>query len=78
MMEDAVVRPGERPLLDDDVLDDMHSVDIDVRVREGPEPAAEELDAGGLALPADPARCLDENDSPGSCSADGSRFPALR
>ena len=36
-VEDAVVGPGERAFLDGDVVDEVHVVDLDVRVGEGAE-----------------------------------------
>src|SRR5262249_47919307 len=48
--EHPVVRSGECALLDGDVVDDVQAVDLHVRVWEGGEPAAVELDAGGLSL----------------------------
>ena len=44
------MRPGECAFLNCQVVDDVHGFDLDMRIREGSEPAAEERGAGHLAL----------------------------
>jgi hypothetical protein len=44
------LRPGECTLLDCDVVDDVNGLDVDARIREGGEPAAEERGAGRLSF----------------------------
>lgn len=49
-MEDAVLRSGEFALLHGDIASDVKIMDLDVRVREGVKPAAEELGTGRFFL----------------------------
>src|SRR5262249_3285685 len=55
-VEDAVVRSRERALLDSHVVNDVNAVDLDMRVGERAEPAAEERGAGRPPLAGDAAR----------------------
>jgi hypothetical protein len=52
----AVAEAEHLDVVDGDVVEDVNVPDLDVRVGEGLEPAAVELDAGRLALAASPAR----------------------
>jgi hypothetical protein len=54
------VRPGECAFLNCQVVDDVHGFDLDMRIREGSEPAAEERGAGHLALAVHPAWRLED------------------
>src|SRR5262245_47973037 len=53
--ENAHMRPGERALLDGNVADEVSGMDVDMRIRKGGEPAAEERCAGLLSVAAYPA-----------------------
>ena len=55
------MRPGERALLDGQVVDDVEAMDVDLRVGEGVEPAAVELETGSFPLPARSTRCLEDD-----------------
>ena len=48
--ENAVLRPGECAFLNCEVIDDVNGLDVDMRIRERSEPAAEECGAGGFSL----------------------------
>jgi hypothetical protein len=60
-VKDAVVSAAECTLLDGHVVEDVKVVHIDMCVRKGAEPAAEEFSASFLALSAQPTRrCEDD------------------
>jgi hypothetical protein len=60
-VKDAVVSPAESTLLDGHVVEDVKVVHIDMCVRKGAEPAAEEFSASLLALSAQPARRFEDD-----------------
>src|SRR5215469_7381439 len=59
--EHAIVRAGERAFLDGHIIDEVHGFDVDMRIRKGGEPAAEERGAGRLSHAPDPARRLEDD-----------------
>src|SRR4029077_13048142 len=60
-VEDAIVRPGKCAFLNCHVVHDVHGLDVDMRIWEGSEPAAEERGASRLSLAVHPARGLEDN-----------------
>jgi hypothetical protein len=53
--EHAIVRPGECAFLNRQVIDGVYGFDVDMRIRERTEPAAEERSTGGFSLAVHPA-----------------------
>ena len=59
--EHAIVHPGERAFLNCLFVDDVLGLDLDMRIREGSELAAEEYSAGGLSLAVHSARGFEDH-----------------
>jgi hypothetical protein len=70
--ENAVLRSGEFTLLDCDVVDDVNGLDVDARIREGGEPAAE--DAAQAAFP---SPCIPPDALKTTSSANTSANPSM-